>query len=166
MKCPRKRLQATLASYAGHLRHGATRRDWDPTWAQHPWLVALFTRQGWAVRARWPRRRIAQATGLQAQYWRLVQGASDDCLVFFPCGRFIEFYGPQRVVAASALGLRPAALPRAGYAFTAGFPLELSGLYLSRAVRQGLIVLRARQAPALLQHGCIPRLPCTLWIPA
>ena len=155
-----------LTPVLGHLRHGATRRAWDAMWVRYPWLAALFTRQDWAVGARWPRRHIAQATGLQAQYWRLVKGAGDDALVFFPCGRLIEFYGPQRVVAASALGLRPAALPRAGYAFTAGFPLGLSGLYLSRAVRQGLIVMRVRQAPALLQHGCIPRLPCTLWIPS
>jgi RNA-directed DNA polymerase len=159
-----ERFQATLASYAGHLRHGAARRAWDAIWAQHPWLAALFRRQDWAVRARWPRRHSALAAGLQAQYWRLVQGAGDDALVFFPCGRFIEFYGPQRVMAAAALGLRPTVLPRAGYAFTAGFPLELSGLYVSRAVRQGLLVVQLRQVPALLQHGCIPRLPETVWI--
>ena len=70
------------------------------------------------------------------------------------------------MVAVTALGLRPAALPRADYAFTAGFPVWLSGRYRSRAVKQGLIVIQVRQAPELLQHSCIPRLPCTVWMPA
>ena len=160
------RLQTTLASYAGHLRHGAARRVWNDIWAQFPWLAALFTHQGWAVGARWPLHCSARETGFQARYWRLVQYAGDDALVFFRCGRFIEFYGPQRMVAASALGLRIALLPRAGYAFTAGFPLRLSDRYLSRAVRQGLIVMVAGQTPALLEDGCRARLPCTLWLPA
>ena len=92
--------------------------------------------------------------------------AGDDHLVFFPCGRFIEFYGPQRLTATSALGLRVVALPRASYAFTAGFPVWLSGEYTSRAVRQGFTVVEVRPAPALLRHGGSPRLPCAVVIPA
>jgi hypothetical protein len=63
------------------------------------------------------------------------------------------------------LGLRVVAQPRARYAFTAGFPMWLSGVYISRAVRQGLLVVEVRQAPALLRYGCAPRLLCAVWIP-
>ena len=118
---------------------------------------------GAAVQGRLPPPRRDQASGSAGRlHCRLV---GDDGLVFFPCGRFIEFYGPQRIVAVSALGLRSTALPRADYAFTAGFPVWLSGLYRSRAVKQGLIVVQVRQAPELLQHGCIPHLPYTVWMP-
>lgn len=65
-----------------------------------------------------------------------------------------------------ALGLRAAALPRATYAFRAGFPMHLSGLYVSRAIKQGLMVVEVWQAPPLLARGCIPRLPCAVVIPA
>jgi hypothetical protein len=158
-------LHAVLASYAGHLQHGAAWRAWEDVWEQYPWLRALCVRQGWTLAVRWSRHRLARASRFQTQYWSLARHAGADCLVFFPCGRFIEFYGPQRVVAAPALGLRVVAQPRARYAFTAGFPMWLSGVYISRAVRQGLLVVEVRQAPALLRYGCAPRLLCAVWIP-
>jgi hypothetical protein len=161
-----ERLQATLASYAGHLRHGATRRAWEDLWERYAWLVALFVRRSRALDARWSSRRLTRQRRFQAQYWGLVRRAGDDCLIFFQVGRFIEFYGPQRRVAVPTLGLHPVALPRARYAFTAGFPVWLAGVYLSRAVRQGLLVVQVRQGPALLRQGCIPRLPCAVWMPA
>ncbi len=160
-----EQLQSALASYAGHLRHGAVWRVWAEMWERYPWLGALFARQGWTLAERWPTRRIARARRFQSQYWHLARYAGDDCLIFFQVGRFIEFYGPQRVAAAQALGLHAVALPRAGYAFTAGFPERWSGLYTSRALRQGLIVLEVRQTPALLRQGCIPRLPRAVVIP-
>jgi RNA-directed DNA polymerase len=121
-------LQAILASYAGHLQHGAAWRAWEAMWEHYPWLAALFAHQGWALGARWPRRRLAGLRRFQAQYWHLVRHAGDDALILFPCGRFIEFYGSQCLVAAQALGLRVVALPRASYAFTVGFPVWLSGV--------------------------------------
>ncbi len=161
-----EQLRSALASYAGHLRHGAAWRAWAEMWEQYPWLGALFARRGWMLAERWPQHRIAaRARRFQTQYWHLARHAGDDYLIFFQVGRFIEFYGPQRVAAAQVLGLHAVALPRAGYAFTARFPTRLSGRYSARAIRQGLVVVEVRQAPALLERGCIPRLPCTVLVP-
>ncbi len=109
---------------------------------------------------------MASASSFCAQYQRLARGAGDDSLVFFPVGRFIEFYGPQRHLAARALGLKGTAFPRAGYAFRAGFPLELSTRYALVAIRQGLTVVGVRQLPTPLRLGSRPRLPCAVLIPA
>jgi hypothetical protein len=159
------RLQSTLTSYAGHLRHGATQRVWTAIWEQYPWLSALFERRGWVLIERWSRRHTDRARDFRSQYWSLARHAGNDCLIFFPVGRFIEFYGPQRMVAARELELHTVALPRAGYAFTVGFPTRLSSLYTAHAVRQGLNVVEVHQAPALLGRGCIPRLPSAVIIP-
>ena len=56
-------------------------------------------------------------------------------LVFVPVGRFVEFYGAQRLLAERVLGLRRAYLPRAGFAFTAGFPAWRWNVYARRALR-------------------------------
>jgi hypothetical protein len=159
------RLRSVMVSYAGHLHHGAAWRAWEDLWKQYPWLAALFARRGWVLDERWSGRRVARSRCFQSQYWQLVRHAGDDCLIFCQVGRFIEFYGPQRLAAAQALGLHAAALPRAGYAFTVGFPARLSGLYAARALRQELIVVEVHQAPVLRERGCIPRLPCTVLIP-
>jgi hypothetical protein len=125
----------------------------------------LFRRQDWALDLRWSPHRLAHLCRFQAQYGYVLRYTGDDCLVLFPYGCFLEFYGPQRRLAASALGLRSRALPRASYAFTAGFPMWLSGIYTSRAVRQGLSVVQFRQGRALLHHRYTVRLPCSLWLP-
>jgi RNA-directed DNA polymerase len=161
-----ERLAATLASYSGHLRHGAAWGAWTEDWARYPWLGALFAREGWAFEVRWPPRRLAGAQGFPAQYATLLHHAGQDCLVFFPFGRFIEFYGPQRKLAAPMLGLKSALLPRAAYAFTAGFPGHLSGIYAGRAIEQGLAVVFVSQRSSPLGHGCKVRVPHTLWTPS
>src|SRR5262245_66197908 len=56
-----ERLRSMLASYAGHLRHGAAWRTWEELWKQYPWLRALFERRGWALDERWPTRRISRS---------------------------------------------------------------------------------------------------------
>jgi RNA-directed DNA polymerase len=160
------RLQATLASYAGHLRHGTTWHAWEAVWQRYPWLSALYTRQGWQLGARWSQHGLLRRRGFQGRYWHLARRAGDDVLLFFPCGRFIEFFGPQRTIAASVLGLWVVARPRASYAFTAGFPMWLAGVYTSRAVRQGLIVVQMQPAPTLVGQGGTLNLPCAVWIPA
>jgi len=107
-------LQATLASYAGHLRHGAAWRAWIEIWKRYPWLQALFVRQGWLVTERWPRRAMTRAFDIRSQYWSLARQADPEALLFCQVGKFVEFYGPQRLVAAPVLNLHTAALSRAG----------------------------------------------------
>ena len=160
-----ERLRSSLASYAGHLRHGAAWQVWTDLWQQHPWLAALFTRQGWRLTDRWSPRRVTRASGFQAQYWSVVRHAGDDCLVFFQLGQFIEFYGPQRLSATPVLGLNTALISRAGYAFTVGFPTRLFGVYTARAIKQGSTVVEVRQMPTPLSGGWHRRLPCAVVIP-
>ena len=155
-----------LASYAGHLRHSLALRQWEETWKRYEWLSALFERCGWVLEKRWHYRRILRARTFHSQYWQLIRKANSDCLIFCQVGRFIEFYGPQRVLAMKSLGLRSVALPRGGYAFRSGFPVYLSQLYKTRALRQELTVIGVRQVSAPLNRGPTPRLPCSLLIPA
>lgn len=160
-----RKFYCMLASYAGHLKHGAAMGAWEELWAKHRWLEALLKRREWSFAARWSRRGLVRAQSFHAQYWRLASRAGDDSLVFFQVGRFIEFYGPQRFLAVRTLGLHSAALPRAGYAFTAGFPTHLSGLYASRAIKKGLIVLEVRQVSAPIHQGYPPRVPGSVLMP-
>jgi hypothetical protein len=72
-----------------------------------------------------------------------------------PVGRFIEFYGAQRLVAERVLGLRPVYLPRAGYGFAVGFPRRLAYEYARRAMQAGLAVLLVGAgASTLLRVEC------------
>jgi len=48
------RLRPVVASYSGHLRHGAAWREWVRIWDAFPWLSALFERAGWGVAERFP----------------------------------------------------------------------------------------------------------------
>jgi len=81
-------------------------------------------------------------------------------------GRFIEFYGPQRLLATRVLGLHAVRLSRAGYSFTAGFPQQFCHIYISRAIKQGMTVIQVRQLPDVLSKGCKPRIPIAVWMPA
>jgi RNA-directed DNA polymerase len=163
--CRVERLHAVLASYSGLLRHGGAWRDWAAVWEQHPWLAALFERAGWDLSARWCGRELARASSLSAQYRALLRHAGVDVLVFCQVGRFIELYGPQRLLAQQTLGLKAALLPRAGFAFTAGFPRGLAGDYALRAIRAGLAVVQVDQLPAEWQAGCRPRRPVAVLVP-
>jgi len=139
------RLRSVLASYSGHLRHGQAMGDWTRVWRRRPWLGALFAHRDWRVEERWPPGRLAQARRFQAQYHALVRHAGERCLVFCQVGRFVEFRGPQRGLAERTLGLRRVYLPRAGYAFAAGFPMPLLAIYKKRAIERGITVVDARE---------------------
>jgi hypothetical protein len=158
------RLRAAVASYAGHLRHGAAWREWARLWEANPWLTALFERAGWAVAERFPAQRIAGASRFRRQYWNLVHRAGDRCLVFCPVGRFIEFRGPQRPLAERVLGLRTVYLPRAGFAFAAGFPTRLASRYGLQALRQRCAVLEVRESDSVIR-ACRSRVPVAVWWP-
>jgi len=94
----------------------------------------------------------------------MARHTASDCLLFCQVGKFVEFYGPQRLLAQSALGLRPAMLARAGYGLTAGFPAHVSTRYVSRAIAQGLSVVEARQEGPPSTSGCAPRAPCAVFV--
>jgi hypothetical protein len=68
-------------------------------------------------------------------------------------------------MAERSLGLQPIYAPRAGYAFTAGFPVRLSHIYRLRALRQGLAVVDILQAESVLIRGCKPRLVLGVFVP-
>ena|SRR2546427_4682474 len=158
-------LHSMLASYAGHLKHGAAITAWKGMWAERPWLEALFDRRGWTFTRRLSGRAMIGKANFHRQYWALARDAGEHSLVFFQVGRFIEFYGPQRLLASRLLGLRPVPLHRAKFAFTAGFPIRLVDNYFRRALRQGLSVVAVPQV--FIPHDCAlaRRVPSTLLIP-
>lgn len=69
--------------------------------------------------------------------------------MFLRVGRYVEFYGPQRLLAERVLGLTRAYLPRAGYGFVAGFPVWLEARFAERALRRGLAVVRVASFDAV-----------------
>ncbi len=152
-------LRATLASYAGHLRWHA----WSRTWHRYPWLDALFARDGWTLLRRWPGR-IDEAAGYAAAYRALTARAGGDCLVFWRVGRFVEFHGPQRVLAQRVLGLATAHIARGDYALTAGFPARLAPTFAVRALRQGKAVALPAPGRSWRENGAA--LDLTLFVPS
>jgi RNA-directed DNA polymerase len=160
-----RRFHFMLASYAGHLKHGAALKAWEETWATRPWLGALLERRGWSFVERWAGRAMSRARSFHSQYWRLAGSGGNDSLIFFQVGRFIEFYGPQRVLAVQALGLRPVAMGRGRFGIIAGFPARLFDLYVRRAIQRDLKVVEVCQAATPLGAQFASRLPCALLIP-
>jgi hypothetical protein len=138
-------LRSTVASYSGHLRHGRAYRVWEREWRDRAWLAALFARDAWALEERWPEHRIAAARAFTEQLAELTRRAGERTLVFCRVGRYVEMRGRQRLLAERVLGLRPARLPRGGFALVAGFPASLVGVFRARALRRGVSVLEVRE---------------------
>jgi len=136
-----ERLRQSLASYAGHLWHGATWGAWSGVWLYYRWLGLLFRQDGWTFSARWADCKHHDALCLRDRYAHVLRGAGEDCLTFCRVGRYVEFYGPQRLMAERVLGLRHVYLPRAGYAFTAGFPVVVAARFVQRALSRGCPVV-------------------------
>lgn len=86
--------------------------------------------------------------------------------MFCSVGRYVEFYGPQRLLAERTFGLRPVYLPRAGYGLTVGFPRRFICDYARRAVDPGLavVLVGARSTPS--GSGRRRRWPVRLLVPA
>jgi len=159
------RLRAVVASYAGHFRHGATARLWGESWARHRWLAALFVRDRFDVHTRWPTRPVV-ASRFRDQYRQLIRYAGSQCLVFCRVGRFVEFYGSQRVIAQRVLGLPCARRGRAGYALVVGFLTAQESRYLARAIDSGLAAVEIRQTHrSPLGVGCRTRLVGCVIVP-
>lgn len=148
------------------MKHGAALKAWEEIWKRRRWLAALLERRKWSFDERWSSRRLLRARNFHSRYWRLTCSAGEHSLVFFQVGRFIEFYGPQRLLATRLLGLRPAAIHRGRFALVAGFPAHLPEVYFRRAIGQGVGVVALRRITE--QVGCVSArlLPCALLIPA
>ena len=159
-------LHSVLASYSGHLRHGAAFADWLRVWAQHAWLPLLFTRHRWRVGERWRDRTFCRAGSFRRQYAALLRSAGWKCLMFCFVGRFVEFYGPQRLIAERVLGLKRTYRPRGGFAFAAGFPVFRLPMFRQRALDSGVALVEIREQGADATVGCRRRRMTMLWIPA
>lgn len=136
-----RQLRATLASYGGHLRHGAAWQAWQEMWLRRPWLWLLFARDGWRVIDRWSVLRPLTQPRFAQQYRRLLRHAGDEVLVFCHVGRFVELYGPQRVAGQAVLRLVRVWRPRAGFGYTIGFPARRAATYEQRALAAGIAVV-------------------------
>ena len=140
-----ERLRSTLASYGGHLRHGASRREWGTLWRREAWLRALFAREAvWVPTPRWSGLRVGRAPTFAHQYRELTRGAGRRLLVFCPVGSFVEFRGRQRILAETVLGLKVVPLRRGGFAFAVGFPRRLVSAFSTRALERGVAVAMVR----------------------
>jgi RNA-directed DNA polymerase len=159
-------LRTTLASYSGHLQHGATYRTWQALWERHRWLHAFFNerpRNPWRLQGRWPEQ-VVGGVRFSAQYGRFIRYAGARTLMFCQVGRFVEFYGPQRIVAGEVLRLVRVGVARGGFAFSVGFPVRLRGTYIAQAVRAGYTVVDAREVDRFAA-GCAARQVVTVWVP-
>jgi len=122
-------------------------------------------RRAWSFTVRWSPRGLLRARSFHAQYSRLARHADDHTLLFFQVGRFIEFYGPQRLLASRILRLRAARIVRGSFALAAGFPTSLCEFYLLRAIRQAVTVVVVREEAAQHNRAVLTRLASTLLIP-
>jgi RNA-directed DNA polymerase len=160
-------LRTELASYSGYLRHGAAYRKWLALWQRHGWARALFVwrrSDPWRVQTRWPERRVG-GRRFSSQYGRLIRHAGCNALVFCQVGRFMEFYGPQRILAAPALRLVRVGTGRGGFAFGVGFPRRLSAVYIARAVRAEYTVVEVHEVDRP-RRACAARQVAAVWIAA
>ena len=149
-------LAAALASYGGHLCHGNAWRDWQQSLERHAWAVALLRVDGWRVRERWAPFDLLHPCSRHA-YAAIARAAGRSTLVFTRVGRYVEFFGPQRLLAQDRLGLRPVAIRRFGYGLTAGFPICREARMVERALRHGCTVLRLEGRDSVTLIG--PHLP-------
>jgi len=148
-------LAAALASYGGHLRHGAAWRDWQQCLGRHDWAAALLRVDGWRVRPRWAPLGLLQPRSRRT-YAAIARAAGHSTLVFTRVGRYVEFFGPQRLLAQHALRLRPVGIRRFGYGLSAGFPTGCEARMVERALRRGHTVLRLAQRDSVTLIGPSP----------
>lgn len=153
-------LQATLASYLGHLRWADTRRLTATLAARYPFLGQHLVLDPGARRLtrRLPARCPGRTVRAQYAWWRR-QFAQD--AVFFPVGRYVELYQGRDRPLAEALGLRRMQANRRGALW--GFPLAALPRYLATALAAGWSVTVLRQEP--LRGGMARREPLARHVP-
>jgi retron-type reverse transcriptase len=159
-------LRAVTASYLGHFAWADSHRLRRALFRRYPVLRAAFILKNSTLVPRYlpsgKARNIRAAyrewvpdsgpgpvrgTGLLHPLWT-DKGSDSDVLVFFPVGRFYEFYGPQSAVARRVLGLRPVIGLR-GFREGCGFHRRRLARFLNMALDAGRHVALIRAEKAL-----------------
>jgi hypothetical protein len=106
-------LQASLASYLGHLKRASSRRLVAATWARHAWLDGYFELDRSALRLKRRDRAPQGAKTVLAQYRHWLQAFPGD-VVLMQVGAFVERlqWPPRRIRADAAVSLRESGLRR------------------------------------------------------
>jgi hypothetical protein len=118
-------------------------------------LPACFVRTGWwTIRLRWPLGPTPAARTFAERFRRVARDLGHGTTVFFRIGRYVEFRGPTLRPALERLGLRRIVLPRGGWRYAAGFPIDLVGRFLARAVNGGMIVALAPEGGTVTAVVC------------
>lgn len=109
---------------------------------------------------------IALFTLSSYQYGRFIRRADHDTLVFLHVGKFVEFHGPQRILAPRALRLVRAAIARGGFAFLWRVSAAVAAqTYIARAVQAGYAVAEVSEVERL-SRTCVMRQIVAVSIPA
>ena len=159
-------LQASLASYLGHLRRAACRRLVMAIWAAHPWLANFIELDLNTLRLRRRDRPPAQARTVLQQYRHWFEAFRDD-VVLMQIGAFVERlqWPPRRLVTnragCSASGLRRMRPTRRGA--IEGFPLPQLPRRVAAILASGRSVTLVGQldAPA---GRIVQRVPVVRWV--
>lgn len=162
-------LQATLASYLGHLRRAACRRLVDSLWREHHWLATFLVLDRKTLTLRRRDRSPDGARNLLAQYRHWVEEFAGD-EVWMQVGAFIErLQWPPRRLGRSMNGehvrrgdlcrLRPT---RRGA--VAGFPLPQLPRRLAARLAVGRSVLLVAQNGRMGER-VMQRMPIRRWVP-
>jgi len=159
-------LRAATASYLGHFAWADSYRLTRALFRRYPVLRAAFILKDRTLVPRYlpsgKARNIRAAyrewvpdagpgpvcrTGLLHPLWTS-KGPNSDVLVFFPVGRFYEFYGPQSDLARRVLGLRPV-LGLRGFREGCGFHRRRLARFLNKALYAGRHVALIRSEKRL-----------------
>ncbi len=160
-------LQATLASYLGHLRPAACSRLVDSLWRAHPWLATFLELDRRALTLRRRDRSPAGARNVLAQYRHWVEEFEGD-EVWMQVGAFIErLQWPPRRLGRGSSGKRRRAgelrrLRPTRRGAVAGFPLPQLPRRLAARMAAGMPVLLVGQTGRMGER-VMQRTPLRRW---
>lgn len=162
-------LQATLASYLGHLRYAACRRLLDDLWRAQPWITTFLELDRTTLTLRRRDRPARGARNVLAQYRHWIDEFGGD-EVWMQVGAFVERlqWPPRRLkrrVAGQPTdghGLRRLRPTRRGA--VAGFPMAQLPRRLGARVASGESVLMLAQN-GTMDERLMQRMPLLRWAP-
>lgn len=162
-------LQATLASYLGHLRYAACQRLLDDLWCAQPWITTFLELDRTKLTLRRRDLPVRRARNVLAQYRRWIDEFGSD-EVWIQVGAFVERlqWPPRRHTRREAGqqrdggGLRRLRPTRRG-AF-AGFPMAQLPRRLGARVASGKSVLLVAQN-GTMDERLMQRMPLLRWAP-